>query len=345
MKLILTSDLHCDEGIFLNILLEYLDFMDDYAKEHGIKKIFILGDLLNKANNVKSGMFIELFKRFKELKENGYKIYLLLGNHDIFSILGNRSLLETFEEYCTVISTTTQIEIDGIKINLVPYTKEQCDVPTYDADYLFTHLDIATFDLGNGKISNNTEMFSFKPELFAEYKKVFTGHYHRRQKKENIEYIGSPYQLSFGEAGDENKGFVVFDTETETQEFIRYPNAPKFFEIDYETLKEKLDNEVVDEKVKKLLKNSFLKIKIDKKIEGFSKFKVKLYDDYGVIDIVPNFIAKSGIEESSSVDLGLNESVYNMLNNFIANGKFTFADKKIKNENLLSLLKEIENEI
>jgi hypothetical protein len=59
-------------------------------------------------------------------------------------------------------------------------------------------------------------------DMFAKYERVLSGHYHTRSKQENIEYIGTPYEMTWQDANDP-KGFSVFDTETRQLEFIQNP--------------------------------------------------------------------------------------------------------------------------
>jgi len=342
-KMILTGDLHSQEGIYLNICLEYLDYLDDYAKQHEIKTIVILGDLLNKADKVKSDVFIPIFNRFERFKDDGYEIIVILGNHDVFSLLSNRSLLETFRRFCTVISEPEEIIVDGKIINLVPYTKDQAEIPTVNADYMFTHLSISDFDLGNGMIANSEKVQAFKIDLFSNYEKVFTGHFHKRQEIKNIQYVGSPYQLSFGETGDMNKGFVVFEPATGNEEFVLYKEAPKHLEISYDILKQGIEANKI---TRKMLENSFLKIKIDKKVEGFSNLKIRLFEEFGVISISPDFISKSGIEATDSkVKIEINSSIYDMVKDFIKSKDFQYFGEKMEQESLIEILEGIKNEV
>ena len=85
------------------------------------------------------------------------------------------------------------------------------------ADYVFGHFEITDFYMMPGvKAKNGLTIKDFKN------KKVFSGHYHIRQEKDNIIYLGTPYQLNFGDAGNE-KGFYILDTETNELQF--FPNT------------------------------------------------------------------------------------------------------------------------
>lgn len=335
MKLILTGDLHGKDGIYVNILTDYIDYLANYAKKNKIITIVFLGDLLDKANKIRSETFIPIFKKLQELKESGFVMYFILGNHDIYT-MDKDSLVETFSPFGTVIKTEQEFDFDGVKINMCPYTTDEMEVPTVNADYLFTHLPITEFVFDNDMEIKDKN--AFHPDFFSNYKKVFTGHYHKRQEKYNIQYVGSPYQLSFGEAGDTNKGFVVFEPSTGDETFIKYEGAPRYYEIDYDTL---VNDGVEEEDVK----NSFVKILIDKKIENFTKVRNSLYK-IGAIDIVPTFRApKQELVEDGLTKIEINKPIKEMLQAFIKEKDFFYGKEKLNNDTLLELLEGIENEL
>ena len=58
--------------------------------------------------------------------------------------------------------------------------------------------------------------------VFKKFKKVFTGHYHSKSHKDNIYYLGNPYQLYWNDFGCK-RGFHVFDTTTLKTTHYRNP--------------------------------------------------------------------------------------------------------------------------
>ena len=58
-------------------------------------------------------------------------------------------------------------------------------------------------------VEHDGEMITVSKDLISSYKYAFFGHYHKAQVlSDNAEYIGSPLELSFGEA-EEEKGKEV----------------------------------------------------------------------------------------------------------------------------------------
>ena len=100
-------------------------------------------------------------------------------------------------------------------------------------------------------IEHDGDMVSVGPSLFQHYKHTFLGHYHAEQQiNDKIEYIGSPLQLSFGEAF-QTKHIIIFDGKTGKKVYIENDFSPKHLVIR------------ADETDKYDLQNNFVQIKVD----------------------------------------------------------------------------------
>ena len=80
------------------------------------------------------------------------------------------------------------------------------------------HLELNGFEAHPGHVMEN----GMDPKHFSKFKKVFSGHYHMKSKKDNVTYLGNPYQLYWNDYGCK-RGFHVFDTDTLKTTFYRNP--------------------------------------------------------------------------------------------------------------------------
>jgi hypothetical protein len=85
-------------------------------------------------------------------------------------------------------------------------------------------------------LEHDGDMIKIGSELFKSWDKVFLGHYHGAQKINNLEYIGSPLQLNFGEAFQE-KHIIVYDMKKGTQEYIINDFSPKHLILSEDEIK------------------------------------------------------------------------------------------------------------
>jgi hypothetical protein len=72
-------------------------------------------------------------------------------------------------------------------------------------------------------------------EDFQAFEHVFTGHFHKRQTKKNITYIGNAFPHNFADAGDADRGCVIMQWGGEPQ-YHAWPDQPLYNIWDLSTL-------------------------------------------------------------------------------------------------------------
>jgi len=60
---------------------------------------------------------------------------------------------------------------------------------------------------------------------------VFSGHFHKRQQRKNVVYVGNCFPHNYSDAWDDERGMMMLEWDGEP-EFVAWPNAPS-----YKTLK------------------------------------------------------------------------------------------------------------
>jgi DNA repair exonuclease SbcCD nuclease subunit len=253
------------------------------------------------------------------MKEEGISFTFILGNHDIYNV-NNDSIVETFKPIGEVIKEPLYSD----EFSFLPYTKKEEHIKNHEG-VLFTHIPIADFNFDNAY--HSTEKHAFEKALFSNYSLVFTGHFHRFQAQKNIVYVGSPIQLNYGEMGIE-KGFVVFETDDNTWEFIPYRNAPTYTKIDIE------DFQSFDPR------NKFVGVHITEKIENFIKLR-KILIDKGAIEVKPFFEKKEEMVLDERKKINSQSSTKDIIREYI--GKV--QEKGIENERLLKIFDKVLQEV
>lgn len=236
MKSIIIGDNHWGIKSFsednFNTLLDYYSIIViPYMNDNNIKNIIHMGDLFD--NRVKMDInFLNMFidKFIGLLKENNVKFTTIIGNHDIY--FKNRNdisivkYLPNFYDGITVINEPTEMIMDDKKVLLIPWLGD-IDYTKYgEFNYIFGHFEMSgIFENLRGEIS---------PDIFQGENiiKVFSGHYHNKSAKGKIQYVGTPYQTSWGDCGD-IKGMWVLDTQSEDIKFIENNLSPKYIKVKY----------------------------------------------------------------------------------------------------------------
>lgn len=204
-----------------------------YLKEHNIEEVFILGDVFDSRPAMNINIMNEVCNIFKS-----FKWTVLVGNHDCYLNTSTKiNSLKLFSKFTNVdvIETMQEKEFFGNKFLFVPWIFDEDkfleDIKKYKSVVCLGHFDLNGFSMGH-KISDSSLM----PEVFQNFKKVFSGHFHTPQTRmfgtTEFIYCGSPMQYDWGEVG-QRKGFYILDTDTIQYEFIENTVSAKHVKITY----------------------------------------------------------------------------------------------------------------
>lgn len=234
MKLIILGDLHFGIRNDSDILFKFQKLFFEtilapYVKQHNIKHCIQLGDFFDRRQYINYKTLHNLYEFLPSLlTEIDLDMHILLGNHDVAlknsNHINSPDLLLTDIDKIHVIDDNRVIDINGFKaamccwINNSNYMESLDFIANAKADYLFGHFEITGFDYHKGHTCEN----GLNSELFSRYLQVFSGHFHTRGQRGNIQYTGTPYETSWNDWNDQ-KGFYVLDTDTHEIEFIKNP--------------------------------------------------------------------------------------------------------------------------
>ena len=132
----------------------------------------------------------------------------------------------------SVYSNTTEINIDGLDILLIPWINQENEKETYNlikktkCSVAMGHLELNGFRATPGHMMEHGASL----EPYQNFEKVYSGHYHTRSDNGKIYYLGNPYELFWNDV-NQIRGFHIFDTST--KEHTPVNNPYKLFHILY----------------------------------------------------------------------------------------------------------------
>lgn len=342
-KVIILGDLHfgvrnCNDAIFFH-QKKFFGFLFDYMEKNGITKILQLGDTWDSRRTINFRALDFAYTNFFDvLKAKGYEYHTLIGNHDIFyrdalDIHSPRLLLKNYDNVF-VYDKPCSLDVDGCKFDIIPWiceeNREEClkAIEQSDSDYCLGHFEIGSFEVVHGV----DFVGGLEPSFFSRFKMVFSGHFHQRSRKENICYVGTPYEITWGDVY-RSKGFIVFDTENKKEIFVENPDK-YFLEITYDDSDNKIPN-LKDYN----LANCFVKLLIKKKNEpyAYNVFVSKLYAQ-NPADV--KFIESSNLEGDAVIDVDVNSlKMEDVIKKYVEE-KTSYGDKESLKGFLLKLYNE-----
>lgn len=323
MKIALINDSHFgargDSQIFLDYFMKFFDdVFFPYIKDNNINTIIHAGDLMDRRKYVNFNILNQVREKFVEkLQDEGVEMHCILGNHDVYYRNTNRvnSVSELFGNVpnIRIYEEPEVLTFGSLDIAMLPWVnKENYDksiefIKTAEAPFLVGHLELDGYEVMRGvKFDNGMD-----PKLFSRYEQVLSGHFHCRQERGNIYYLGTQYQITFSDL-NETKGFHVLDTDTREIEFIPNPYQ-MFHDVTYNDKDGPVD---ADKYQCQYLENAYVKLFVEHKEHpySFERFMDKLYD-CGVekITIVEELVDISDDEEM--VDLA--QDTVTLINNEI----------------------------
>jgi DNA repair exonuclease SbcCD nuclease subunit len=233
-KVLFFSDLHL--GVHQNsqtwhqIALGVAKWIDSVMKEQELDTIFFAGDVFHDRHEigVNTLHIAQLF--FDILKE--YNIHLLPGNHDAFlsSSVEINSVEILRKPNIFVYSQPTTICINDKAVTFCPWKTNIRELE--EVDMLVGHFEIANFKMSSTKVCDHGDS---SEDLLKKAKAVVTGHFHLREHRsypnnKYVLYLGSPYEMDFGDRGHQ-KGITVIDFKDLSTEFFENAISPKHYRV------------------------------------------------------------------------------------------------------------------
>jgi DNA repair exonuclease SbcCD nuclease subunit len=178
--------------------------------------LIVAGDLHDTKALMRGEVVSRMIDTFSSIPAD--RCWVLSGNHDRINERAPEHSLRFLEPYCNIVSEP--VYSPKLDLGLIPYQheptefKEAIDVFAKDltiimhqgvrgadkGEYVYDKSAVDLFDLGG--------------------RRCISGHYHRHHSIGTVTYIGSPFTMSFGEANDGPKGFLVLYSDGSVEQII-----------------------------------------------------------------------------------------------------------------------------
>ena len=237
---LITGDLHVDSRN-LGVFGEWCKFVESFQ---GFKTLIIIGDLFHSPDSVKWDCLLAVFDFFERFKRD---VILLSGNHDQVFYRNTKSTISVFKRHAQVIESFGFYEPDVFWFPSSPEEEfiKVAEGSDFKGNVLFMHQMIHQLRL-NDKVPVSS---SIKIDHLNRFKWVFNGHLHKPQVIPPIVNVGTPWQHSFAEAGQQ-KFMWLYDGKN--AKAIESPIRERFIEGTFEEL---LEADLKDKNVKVYLQS------------------------------------------------------------------------------------------
>jgi|HigsolmetaGSP11D_1036233.scaffolds.fasta_scaffold00013_63 hypothetical protein len=237
------TDIHfgrqSNSAVALNDNLEFLKWSIDEAKTRGADVCIFGGDWHDNRHSLHVSTLRASVDGLQLLNDAFERTYFLPGNHDLFyrerRDVASIEFARLFPNITLIREPTT---IGGVTFLPWLIGEEHKKVGEMKGRYTFAHLEMPGF-LMNAKVEMPDTPNAVHKEDFRGQEYVFSGHFHMRQRKDNIVYTGNVMPFDFSDNWHEDRGMMLLEWGRDP-EFFAWPDQPLFRTM---KLSEVLENE------------------------------------------------------------------------------------------------------
>lgn len=324
-KAIVFTDIHF--GLKSNSLLHnqdcsnFVDWIIATGREHGCKTGMFLGDWHHHRAAINLQTLDFSLRALERLSEAFDQFYFIPGNHDLYYRDKRDIHGVTWARHIPNIHICNDWLQEGDVI-IAPWLvgDDHKKIQKMSAKYMFGH-----FELPHFKMNAMVEMpdhGEISTDHFQGFGQVFSGHFHLRQKKNNINYIGNAFPHNFADAGDVNRGCMILEWDKEP-EYRAWPDQPLYNVWDL--------SHVIDNAATILKPNMHVRVQLDIEIsyEEANYIKETFITQYGLREmaLMPN--KRAALEEDMAPGDVKFESVDQIVTDQITKIESEFYDPKL----------------
>ena len=295
-KLAVFTDIHfglkTNSKIHNNDCDEFIDWYIEQAKKHNCETGMFCGDWHHNRNSLNLTTMDASIRSLEKLGKAFENFYFFPGNHDLY-FKDKRDIHSVeFGKFIPGVTIVNEITTMG-DVTMVPWMvgnewKKVCKIK---AKYMFGHFELPHF-LMNAMIEMPVAG-ELNATHFTNQEYVFSGHFHKRQVKNNVHYIGNTMPHNYADVDDDERGMMILEWGKEPTYLNRW-NSPRYKNI---KLSELLD------KTKEIMKPKMhLRVTLDVDIsyEEASFIKENFMKEYHCREII---LIPSKKEEEIQTDL------------------------------------------
>jgi hypothetical protein len=324
-KVAVCTDIHF--GLKSNSLVhnqdcsDFIDWFIDTAKKNGCETGMFLGDWSHQRASLNMQTLQYSLRSLEKLSAAFDRFYFIPGNHDLY-YRDKRDIYSTeWARHIPNIQIVNDWFQDGDVI-IAPWLvgDDHKRIPKMSAKYVFGH-----FELPHFKMNAMVEMpdhGDVQVDHFKGFDSVFSGHFHLRQQKKNINYIGNCFPHNYADAGDAARGMMILDWGKEP-EYHSWPGQPQ-----YRVMKL---SQVIDHAPEMLARNMHVRVELDIDIsyEEANFIKDTFVHDYNLREMALIPVKSTAVDADMAPGEVKFESVDQIVTDQITNIESEFYDPKL----------------
>jgi hypothetical protein len=299
----------------------FIDWAVEMGKKHGCDTGMFLGDWHHHRASINLQTLHFSLRNLEKLSAAFERFYFIPGNHDLF-YRDKRDIhgAEWARHIPNIHICNEWFQDEDVIIAPWLVGDDYKKIPKLNAKYMFGH-----FELPHFKMNAMVEMpdhGEIQVENFGGVESVFSGHFHLRQQKRNINYIGNCFPHNYADAGDQARGIMILEWGKDPV-YHAWPDQPL-----YKVLKL---SQVIDNAPDLLTKNMHVRVELDINIsyEEANFIKDTFIKDYNLREMSLIPVKTNAVDADMSPGQVKFESVDQIVTDQLTNIESEFYDPKL----------------
>ena len=308
---------------------DFIDWFIATAREQGCETGLFLGDWNHHRASINMQTLQFSLRNLEKLSQGFDQFFFIPGNHDLY-YRDKRDIHSTeWARHIPNIHICNDWFQDG-DVVIAPWLvgDDHKRRQKMGAKYMFGH-----FELPHFKMNAMVEMpdhGEIRVDNFGGFEKVFSGHFHLRQNKKNVHYIGNCFPHNFADAGDDQRGMMILEWGQEPQ-YHAWPGQPQYrvFKL----------SQVIDSAPALLLPNMHVRVELDIDIsyEEANFIRDTFIQDYKLREMALIPVKNTAVDADMAPGEVKFESVDQIVTDQLTNIESDFYDPKL----LLKIYQEL----
>jgi DNA repair exonuclease SbcCD nuclease subunit len=218
----------------------FVNWFCETAKANGCDTAIFLGDWHDHRASINVSTLNYTVSNLETLSKNFEKVYLISGNHDLYYREKREINSLPFARNIDNVIVINEQFTEG-DVTIVPWLvdEEWRKMKEIKSKYVFGHFELPNFYMN--AMVEMPDHGGLNAGNFPHQDYVFSGHFHKRQNRGNVHYIGNPFPHTFADTWDDDRGMMMMDWGGKP-EYTAWPDAPKFRTLTLSRLIENPEN-------------------------------------------------------------------------------------------------------
>lgn len=206
--------------------LDFVEWFITTAKTEGCDTCFFLGDYNHHRASINIHTMQYGLRALEKLNNAFDRVYFIPGNHDLY--YRDRRDIHSVEwaKHLPNVHIVNDWYSEG-DVTIAPWLvgDEYKKLRKYNTKYLFSHLELPRFYMN--AMVEMPDHGEINDDHLQSFEQVYSGHFHKRQARKNIWYMGNAFPHNYADAGDDARGMMILEWGQDPL-FISWPKQPVF---------------------------------------------------------------------------------------------------------------------